>query len=296
MSAVSLLIFINLLFLLRIIDIRPLISFIENFVSRDNLIETPFRHLLVLQGLLILSFMILLYQLKVGRDQKMSLLNRSAFYVCIFLLLLSIILRDSILTESGLYAEDKIFEYMTALLLLVSSSIFLFMLFKTGKKEWLRILVLSILFLSAFFIGMEEISWGQRILGLQTPDYLSTINKKDEINLHNTIPDPYDDIIYYSFYLILGLVFMSAESIKKWVKKHEFWKKLIPLFPPVGFFYYGILFYTMIVINHYGLDWEVYEQILSVMVLTYAINVYRNWRDYRANNNNNPQFGGKHRI
>jgi cytochrome b561 len=35
------------------------------------------------------------------------------------------------------------------------------------------------------FIGGEEISWGQRILGFATPDALGEINKQDEANVHN---------------------------------------------------------------------------------------------------------------
>ncbi len=37
-----------------------------------------------------------------------------------------------------------------------------------------------------FFLGFaEEISWGQRILGIETPEALRMRNKQQEINLHN---------------------------------------------------------------------------------------------------------------
>ena len=37
-----------------------------------------------------------------------------------------------------------------------------------------------------FFLGFaEEISWGQRIFHIQTPEALAEINMQDEINIHN---------------------------------------------------------------------------------------------------------------
>ena len=39
--------------------------------------------------------------------------------------------------------------------------------------------------LATFFVAGEEISWGQRILGLRTPDALEAINWQREISVHN---------------------------------------------------------------------------------------------------------------
>lgn len=41
---------------------------------------------------------------------------------------------------------------------------------------------------AALFVGAgEEVSWGQRALDIETPEWLSEINSQDEINLHNTL-------------------------------------------------------------------------------------------------------------
>jgi hypothetical protein len=46
--------------------------------------------------------------------------------------------------------------------------------------------VLWIAFALAMLVVVgEEISWGQRLLGLETPEVLEEINRQDEINLHN---------------------------------------------------------------------------------------------------------------
>jgi hypothetical protein len=39
--------------------------------------------------------------------------------------------------------------------------------------------------LGLVFVAGEEISWGQRLLGLQTPDGLAAVNTQDELTVHN---------------------------------------------------------------------------------------------------------------
>lgn len=35
------------------------------------------------------------------------------------------------------------------------------------------------------FFAVEEISWGQRIIGFETPDFLALSNTQEEFNIHN---------------------------------------------------------------------------------------------------------------
>ncbi len=46
----------------------------------------------------------------------------------------------------------------------------------------------AIFALGMLFAAGEEVSWGQRILGLETPEYFRSINKQNEIGLHNVGP------------------------------------------------------------------------------------------------------------
>lgn len=62
--------------------------------------------------------------------------------------------------------------------------------FAVARREWdRRNRVYGVLFtffaLMMLFIAGEEISWGQRILGLETPEELDAINKQGEITAHN---------------------------------------------------------------------------------------------------------------
>jgi hypothetical protein len=78
-----------------------------------------------------------------------------------------------------LASEDGIFEYATAAFFL-NTAILLVKAF-TLKRSFL-FLPLSLI----FFVGFgEEISWGQRIFGIDTPESIAAKNMQGEMNLHN---------------------------------------------------------------------------------------------------------------
>ncbi len=84
--------------------------------------------------------------------------------------------------------EDGFIENMTALFLFFCSFVCLYRVFeyrKMKKNLWvLTYVILAVLF---FFAGGEEISWGQRIFGIQSSEFFLEHNKQAETNLHNMI-------------------------------------------------------------------------------------------------------------
>ncbi len=85
--------------------------------------------------------------------------------------------------------EDGPFEWGSALLFLAAAFFFMmsFLRSKSKSKYWpQRRAWLYILLALFFFVAFgEEISWGQRIFGLETPDFLKEHNVQEEINIHN---------------------------------------------------------------------------------------------------------------
>jgi hypothetical protein len=75
--------------------------------------------------------------------------------------------------------EDRIFEWLTCIFF-AAASVFFFLAFI--KTRNLFFLIFSLVFL---FGAGEEISWGQRLLGFETPQTVSKINVQKEFNLHN---------------------------------------------------------------------------------------------------------------
>lgn len=97
--------------------------------------------------------------------------------IIIFSYLLYLLIQEDIAIKLG--KEDGLFEYLTALSFLVSTTLF-FIIFLRRKR------IINLLLAVIFFIGMgEEVSWGQRILKFQPPEYFKENNIQDEFNLHN---------------------------------------------------------------------------------------------------------------
>ena len=46
-------------------------------------------------------------------------------------------------------------------------------------------LFFGVLAIAAFYTVMEEISWGQRLLDIETPDFFWEQNIQEEMNIHN---------------------------------------------------------------------------------------------------------------
>lgn len=113
----------------------------------------------------------------VGRLRTMSL-------VFVITLVLAPVLALLHVTEPDLLAdltyEDGVVEYLQAFLYLGAAIAFAIVAWRTRAKSWETLLAVGM-----FFIAGEEISWGQRILGISTPASLEERNVQGEFNLHN---------------------------------------------------------------------------------------------------------------
>jgi len=84
--------------------------------------------------------------------------------------------------------EDGEIEYATVGLLLASCGLVAVRWFKLHRQKPLRFTLMSIVVIAAFFfVAGEEVSWGQRIFGIQTTEYFKQHNSQEEMNLHNMV-------------------------------------------------------------------------------------------------------------
>jgi hypothetical protein len=143
--------------------------------------------------------------------------------------------------------EDHYFELVGAFSFLVTSLLFFYgfrLARKTLDKSWVSLikqfvyLGLALLFL---FGAGEEISWGQRILGFQTPESVSEVNRQEEFNLHNLStweastfldPDRLFDIFWFLFAVFTPAVSLVVPSFKRFAGQ----------FIPIVFWGIGVLF------------------------------------------------------
>jgi len=136
--------------------------------------------------------------------------------------------------------EDGLFENIGALCLFITSLLFVmaffrqeggadFLLFKVNRNYWLLILAFF------FLLGSgEEISWGQRIFGWETPEGYSQVNRQNETNLHNLKPfrgmfSPNHLFTYFwmSFCVIIPIVDSISLPFSKLIGRTGF--PLVPL-------------------------------------------------------------------
>jgi hypothetical protein len=129
--------------------------------------------------------------------------------------------------------EDGVVEWLGALALLVASALFLLAFLRSrGQSEYGRAKRLALLLLAvAFFVAAgEELSWGQRILGLETPAGLLDANRQDEINLHN-LDLPVSDAGrgFQLFWISFGVLLPAAAALSSRVRRSI--GRLLPILP-----------------------------------------------------------------
>ena len=78
-------------------------------------------------------------------------------------------------------------------------------------------LFLLLIALALFALGGEEISWGQRLLGFQTPQAIKEINTQDEFTFHNSAG--FREYVGQA-YFIIGIFGSIAWIIRRFLKKH----------------------------------------------------------------------------
>jgi len=178
-----------------------------------------------------------------------------------------------------IYKEDSIFEYFTAVSFIISGFLFLISahyVWRDTKTRHKVILILLFLFLALVFIliGGEEISWGQRIFGWETPKYFSIRNRQGETNIHNFIPR------LELFEWVAGIIF-SVILFGGWLgikKSHH--ERLFMIFPPSEMF-----ISALIMVGSSGYNNELFEEIASVFILLYSIWIWNRWKNRTRTSN-----------
>jgi hypothetical protein len=125
--------------------------------------------------------------------------------------------------------EDNLVEWGSFTILFLGLAIimviFLRNLLSLKDNPFIYISLLFFAFL-LFFMGMEEISWGQRIFGLQTPDIFKE-NSQNEVNLHNFITTE-ADTGYYIGICVLLIILPYLKLCFPAIFSKKFFQLLVP--------------------------------------------------------------------
>ena len=108
--------------------------------------------------------------------------NLKSFYSILpFIILISYLFYHFASPDMAVFLgkEDHVFEWLTAVCLL-ATGVFFFLSFKKYRNFYFLLLAMVM-----FFGAGEEISWGQRIVGYETPESIKQANVQGEFTIHN---------------------------------------------------------------------------------------------------------------
>lgn len=138
----------------------------------------------------------------------------------------------------SLIREDGVVEWIGTIGFLVASICFLvaFLIARRPEHRSRYTLVKRLSFLALavllFVFAGEEISWGQRLLGLETPERLQSANVQNETNLHNLdlLQNTLSvDRLFQLFWIGLGVVVPVLATY--WSRARRFFDRVLPVFP-----------------------------------------------------------------
>lgn len=167
------------------------------------------------------------------------------------------------------FAEDGPFEDLTAIAFFACCLMYAVAFRRyLAQPEKISLIALLILFCSVFslFLALEEISYGQRIFGWQTPVLLKE-NLQQESNLHNLLTYGTRELIEW---LLICAIFvaLSALACLKVVWPRP-WLRLAPddsLLPLSG---------MLVVVSSHGVAQEVNENSVALFAFLYAAQLLR---------------------
>lgn len=195
--------------------------------------------------------------------------------------------------------EDSLVEWATAIIYFIAASFAVSLaLYFWRQKEKIYGLLYGILAVGMFLVGMDEISWGQRLFGINTPQILEYINAKDESNFHNLSSFPlHEAFIVVGFYGAFSRLILTPPLGKRYPKFVDLltppYALCLYFFIPLALYAYFefILRYTelgpslqwheYLANKHFitGKDQEPIELLLSFGFLLFAA---LNWARYRV--------------
>lgn len=143
-------------------------------------------------------------------------------------------LRPGVFSE--LIVEDGLIEYLTMVAYAASAWLaFAFIgkrkVFKKKSTQVLFILGCCIVGIGLLFVAGEEISWGQRILKIETPAWVDAQNRQGEINLHNSeVLWPFVYVGYAAigiYGMITWIVYWLVKDVISLNTEQRLWKELL---------------------------------------------------------------------
>jgi hypothetical protein len=145
--------------------------------------------------------------------------------------------------------EDSIIENMQVVFYFISSIFSLFISRRFIRNHMtLNGVLYGILSIGFLLISLEEVSWGQRIFNIPTPDYFEQHNVQNEISLHNL------DVVQsklIEIYILIGAygafawIFIYLFLSRAKANYHHIVNFVVPDWFISSYFFFTFLIYTL---------------------------------------------------
>src|SRR5215204_4935544 len=126
--------------------------------------------------------------------------------------------------------EDGIVEWLTVVGLFAGFLVCAYRFIKLFRlRNWWFLTVVFVLGLLLFIAAGEEISWGQRILGIESSEYFIQNNAQGETNIHNLVVNgvKINKLVFSTILIsvlglylsVLPLLYKYNTSVKKFINR-----------------------------------------------------------------------------
>jgi hypothetical protein len=245
-----------------------LISILEATLSKDGHISLPQKAIFrLLIAPVVASLFVVVYSIifKIWTPEMPFIRLHFIFFI-IYFTFFSIY--SEFITKDGSLPEDGILETATFVLALVSGILFCLSGFFGHRFAFL-------LGLCWLIFAFEEVSWGQRIFGFDSPDFFASHNIQGETNFHN-----FFNRIFLFLYVTLNFLIFSTLS---WFREIKVFKRYYEI-SSISFILktsdrYSLWFYPFVLTGasfYPGTEfveeqWAIFGLLLSTLLLFDAI-------------------------
>lgn len=188
-------VWIVILSFLITVSYDQVVIFLETYIAPDGKISNPDLQLIILVTTPIFLLAKVVFFLQTSQSFEIKK-NLSVIYFIFFgVQLLGYLLFNQYSFSGFILSEDNFLEWATFIFSIVASILFLIRGILGSKFAY-------ICFIAFFFFSMEEISWGQRVFLIQSPEFFLENNFQQELNIHNFF-NPFLGLIYFSFNIVI---------------------------------------------------------------------------------------------
>ena len=177
--------------------------------------------------------------------------------------------------------EDHLIEYLQFWVLIAGMLVSFYQsykLYKQGNKWFILSLLVGLGFL---FLAGDEIFWGQRILGIQTPEALTESNRQGETTIHNLYAVEW--LVGWGYALIAILGVLGWDLTKVFFHRWPGFARFFPDRSLVGYFVFPAVFFTFHMMS--GSWSEPMELFLYTGIVLWSQRFFREVGQKKAKNN-----------